>query len=101
MKGPPIEAIRNPDLQAIIALGQRHGVPILVDSTFTTPCLIKPLELGAASVIHSATKYLGGHGDVTGGVVACATEVNKDRARKRWSEDVAWCKDMVKKLEME
>jgi cystathionine gamma-synthase/methionine-gamma-lyase len=46
---------------------------VLVDSTFTTPYLIQPLALGAACVIHSATKYLGGHGDVTGGVVACGS----------------------------
>src|SRR4030095_4059158 len=60
-----LEIVSNPleqvaDLQAVIELGQKHGVAILVDSTFTTPCLIKPLELGAACVIHSATKYLGG-----------------------------------------
>jgi cystathionine gamma-synthase/methionine-gamma-lyase len=74
-----LEVVSNPleqvaDLHAIVDSGQRHGVPILVDSTFTTPCLIKPLSLGAACVIHSATKYLGGHGDVTGGIVACSTD---------------------------
>jgi cystathionine beta-lyase/cystathionine gamma-synthase len=68
----PLERVAN--LQAILDIGQRLGVPILVDSTFTTPYLIQPLALGAASVIHSATKYLGGHGDVTGGVIACRTE---------------------------
>jgi len=51
----------------------KHDVPVLVDSTFTTPYLVRPLDLGAACVIHSATKYLGGHGDVTGGVVACGS----------------------------
>jgi cystathionine beta-lyase/cystathionine gamma-synthase len=74
-----LEIVSNPleqvaDLEAIVELGRRHGVPVVVDSTFTTPCLIQPLNLGAACVIHSATKYLGGHGDVTGGVVACSTE---------------------------
>jgi cystathionine gamma-synthase/methionine-gamma-lyase len=74
-----LEVVSNPlervaDLQAILDIGQRLGVPILVDSTFTTPYLIQPLALGAAVVIHSATKYLGGHGDVTGGVIACRTE---------------------------
>jgi cystathionine gamma-synthase/methionine-gamma-lyase len=73
-----LEVVSNPlehvaDLEAIVAIGKRHGVPVLVDSTFTTPLLVKPLRIGAACVIHSATKYLGGHGDVTGGVVACAT----------------------------
>jgi cystathionine beta-lyase/cystathionine gamma-synthase len=74
-----VEVISNPlehvaDLHAILDLGRSSDVPVLVDSTFTTPCLIRPLELGAACVIHSATKYLGGHGDVTGGVVACSTQ---------------------------
>ncbi|MCA1644133.1 MAG: PLP-dependent aspartate aminotransferase family protein [Chloroflexi bacterium] len=73
-----LEIVSNPlervvDLEAIIALGAQHGVAVLVDSTFTTPYLIRPLSLGAACVIHSATKYLGGHGDVTGGVVACSS----------------------------
>jgi cystathionine gamma-synthase/methionine-gamma-lyase len=73
------EVVSNPlervaDAHAIIALARKHGTAALVDSTFTTPCLIKPLALGADCVIHSATKYLGGHGDVTGGVVACASE---------------------------
>lgn len=72
------EVISNPlervaDARAIVDLARQHGVATLVDSTFTTPCLIRPLGLGADCVIHSATKYLGGHGDVTGGVVACAS----------------------------
>ena len=73
-----LEVVSNPlervvDLEAVLALGKTTGVPILVDSTFTTPYLIQPLSLGANRVIHSATKYLGGHGDVTGGVIACAS----------------------------
>jgi cystathionine gamma-synthase/methionine-gamma-lyase len=67
----PLERVA--DLQAILDLARQHGVAVLVDSTFTTPYLIRPLALGAACALHSATKYLGGHGDVTGGVVACAT----------------------------
>jgi cystathionine beta-lyase/cystathionine gamma-synthase len=74
-----LEVVSNPlervaDLSTILDMGKRHGVKVLVDSTFTTPVLIKPLELGAHAVIHSATKYFGGHGDVTGGVVACSSE---------------------------
>ena len=49
-------------------------MPLLVDSTFATPVLQRPLEQGARLVMHSATKYLGGHGDVMGGVVACDEE---------------------------
>jgi cystathionine beta-lyase/cystathionine gamma-synthase len=74
-----LEVVSNPlervaDLDAIIALAREHDVAVLVDSTFTTPYLIRPLAQGAACVIHSATKYLGGHGDVTGGVVACSSQ---------------------------
>jgi len=72
-----LEIVSNPlervaDLEAVLELGKQHDVPVLVDSTFTTPYLVRPLNLGAACVIHSATKYLGGHGDVTGGGVACS-----------------------------
>ena len=50
------------------------GVPVLVDNTFATPVLQRPLEHGAALVLHSATKFMGGHGDAMGGVVAAAPE---------------------------
>jgi cystathionine gamma-synthase/methionine-gamma-lyase len=74
-----VEVVSNPlervaDVQAIAAACKRRDVALIVDSTFTTPYLIKPLAIGAACVIHSATKYLGGHGDVTAGVVACSSE---------------------------
>jgi cystathionine beta-lyase/cystathionine gamma-synthase len=74
-----VEVVSNPlervaDLREIARLCKSQNVALMVDSTFTTPYLIKPLQLGAACVIHSATKYLGGHGDVTGGIVACASE---------------------------
>jgi cystathionine gamma-synthase/methionine-gamma-lyase len=83
-----VEVISNPlervaDVQALAALCKAHDVALIVDSTFTTPYLIKPLELGAACVIHSATKYLGGHGDVTGGVVACTSE-EQAAALRNW-----------------
>ena len=57
------------DVAAVVA--QTGAVPVLVDSTFATPVLQRPLEHGAALVMHSATKFLGGHGDVVAGVVAC------------------------------
>jgi cystathionine gamma-synthase/methionine-gamma-lyase len=83
-----VEVVSNPlervaDIQAIAQLCQEHEVALIVDSTFTTPYLIKPLSLGAACVVHSATKYLGGHGDVTGGVVACATH-DQAAALRNW-----------------
>ena len=83
-----VEVVSNPlervaDLEAIAALCKQRNVALLVDSTFTTPYLIRPLAQGAACVIHSATKYLGGHGDVTGGVVACATD-DQAAALRSW-----------------
>lgn len=83
-----LEVVSNPlekvaDVQAIAELCKSHGVALIVDSTFTTPYLIRPLGLGAACVIHSATKYLGGHGDVTGGVVACAS-TEQAAALRNW-----------------
>jgi cystathionine beta-lyase/cystathionine gamma-synthase len=69
-----MESISNPlmrvaPMDKVAAIAKRHGVPLIVDNTFTTPLLIRPLELGADIVIHSATKYLAGHGDVLGGIV--------------------------------
>src|SRR5919199_769724 len=83
-----VEVVSNPlervaDLEAIAAVCNTHDVALLVDSTFTTPYLVRPLTQGAACVIHSATKYLGGHGDVTGGVVACASE-DQAAAMRNW-----------------
>ncbi len=62
-------ALRVADLPALGALARRHGVPLVVDNTFLSPALLRPLEHGAEIVIHSATKYLAGHGQVQGGVV--------------------------------
>ena len=69
-----IETIGNPvldftDIEAIAAVAGEHHVPLIVDSTFTTPYLLKPLEYGADIVVHSLTKWLGGHGAAIGGVV--------------------------------
>ncbi len=58
-----------PDLGAIASMARERGVPFLVDNTFATPLLCRPLELGATVVMHSATKYLGGHSDLVAGVV--------------------------------
>ncbi len=66
---PSLELV---DLAAVVAAaGGPQGVPVLVDNTFATPVLQRPAAHGAALVLHSATKFLGGHGDVIGGVVAC------------------------------
>ncbi|RFU36564.1 aminotransferase class I/II-fold pyridoxal phosphate-dependent enzyme [Actinomadura logoneensis] len=60
------------DIRAVVAAA--GGVPVLVDNTFATPVLQNPADLGASMVLHSATKYLGGHGDVIAGVIACDRE---------------------------
>lgn len=70
-----LETPGNPTLELVdIAhvVAQAGGVPVVVDNTFATPVLQNPLDLGAAMSLHSATKYLGGHGDVIGGVIACS-----------------------------
>lgn len=71
-----------PDLAAIATMARERGVPLLVDNTFATPILCRPMELGATAVMHSATKYLGGHSDLVAGVVAGgATTIGAARAR--------------------
>ncbi len=68
------ETLGNPnsdviDLEAVAEVAHRHGIPLIVDSTFATPYLLRPLEHGADIVVHSATKFIGGHGTVMGGVI--------------------------------
>ncbi len=68
------ESLGNPnsdiaDIEAIAAIAHKHGIPLIVDSTFATPFLFRPLEHGADVVVHSATKFIGGHGTVMGGVI--------------------------------
>jgi cystathionine beta-lyase/cystathionine gamma-synthase len=80
------ETITNPllhviDIASVADLAHRHGAKLVVDNTFSTPLLIKPLEAGADLVLHSATKYIGGHSDVTSGVVA-GHRPSIDRARE-------------------
>lgn len=69
-----IETLGNPnsdipDIDALANLAHRHGLPLVVDNTFGTPYLIRPIEHGADIVVHSATKFLGGHGTTLGGVI--------------------------------
>ena len=58
-----------PDIDAIAEIAHKHGIPVLVDNTFGTPYLIRPIEHGADIVVHSATKFIGGHGTTLGGVI--------------------------------
>lgn len=69
-----IETLGNPnsdipDIDALADLAHRHGLPLVVDNTFGTPYLIRPIEHGADIVVHSATKFIGGHGTTLGGVI--------------------------------
>ena len=69
-----IETLGNPnsdipDIDALAQLAHKHGLPLVVDNTFGTPFLIRPIEHGADIVVHSATKFLGGHGTTLGGVI--------------------------------
>ena len=68
------ETLGNPnsdvlDIETMADIAHRHSIPLIVDSTFTTPYLLRPIEYGADIVVHSATKFIGGHGTVMGGVV--------------------------------
>ncbi|MBR4579082.1 MAG: O-acetylhomoserine aminocarboxypropyltransferase/cysteine synthase [Oscillospiraceae bacterium] len=58
-----------PDIDAVAAIAHKHGIPLVIDNTFGTPYLIRPIEHGADIVVHSATKFLGGHGTTLGGIV--------------------------------
>lgn len=68
------ETLGNPntdvtDIEAVAAAAHRHGVPLIIDNTFATPYLVRPIEHGADIVVHSATKFIGGHGTSLGGVI--------------------------------
>jgi len=82
------ESIGNPagnivDIEKLAAIGEKHGVPLIVDNTVATPFLCKPIEMGAAIVIHSLTKYICGHGTAIGGAIVDSGKFdwagNKDR----------------------
>jgi O-acetylhomoserine (thiol)-lyase len=69
-----IETLGNPnsniiDIRAVADIAHRHGIPLIIDNTFGTPYLIRPIEYGADIVVHSATKFIGGHGSSLGGVI--------------------------------
>lgn len=69
-----IEMLGNPnsniiDIEAVAKVAHKHGIPLVIDSTFATPYIIRPIEYGADIVVHSATKFIGGHGTAIGGVI--------------------------------
>lgn len=78
-----IETLGNPnanvsDISALAQIAHKHGIPLVVDSTFATPYLLRPLEYGADIVVHSATKFIGGHGTAIGGVIIDGGSFNWD-----------------------
>jgi O-acetylhomoserine (thiol)-lyase len=80
-----VKAIGNPagnivDIEAIAAMAHKHGVPVIVDNTVATPVLIRPIEYGADIVVHSLTKYMGGHGNSLGGVIVDSGKFPWDRS---------------------
>lgn len=79
------ETLGNPnstviDLKAIADIAHKHGIPFIVDNTFATPYLLRPIEYGVDVVVHSATKFIGGHGTVMGGVIV-------DAGRFDWAQN--------------
>lgn len=81
-----VETPTNPmlklcDLRAVSAIGRERGALVVVDNTFATPCVQRPLELGAHAVLHSTTKYLNGHSDAVGGVILTSEAALAERLR--------------------
>lgn len=74
-ESPANPNMRLADIAAIAEISHRHGIKVVVDNTYCTPYLQRPLELGADVVVHSATKYLSGHGDVTAGIAIASKEI--------------------------
>jgi cystathionine gamma-lyase len=87
LESPTNPLLRLVDIRAVARVAHRAGARVVVDNTFASPVLQRPLELGADLVLHSSTKYLGGHSDILGGAL-----VAKDR---RWGERLAWLQNAV------
>lgn len=94
-----VESIGNPlgnitDLEKIASVAHRHGVPLIVDNTVPTPYLLRPFEYGADIVVHSLTKYLGGHGNSIGGIIVDSGKFpwaeHKEKFRRLNEPDVSY-----------
>ncbi len=82
-----IETLGNPnsdvvDIERIAEIAHRHNIPLVVDSTFATPYLVRPIEYGADIVVHSATKFIGGHGTSIGGIIIDSGKFDWEASRK-------------------
>ena len=88
-----VESLGNPnsnvaDLEKLAEIAHRHKIPLVVDSTFATPYLLRPIEYGADIVVHSATKFIGGHGTALGGVIVEGGNFDwKDSRKYPWISD--------------
>ena len=94
-----VESIGNPlgnitDIEKLAAIAHAHGVPLIVDNTVATPYLLRPIEFGADIVVHSLTKYLGGHGNSLGGAIVDSGKFpwaeHKERFRRLNEPDVSY-----------
>ena len=79
-----IETLGNPnsdvvDIEKAAAIAHEHNIPLIVDNTFATPYLVRPIEYGADIVVHSATKFIGGHGTTIGGVIIDGSQIPDSR----------------------
>lgn len=82
-----IETLGNPksdvvDIEAVAQIAHRHSIPLVVDNTFATPYLVRPIEYGADIVVHSATKFIGGHGTTLGGVIVDSGNFDWEKSGK-------------------
>ena len=88
-----VETLGNPnsniaDIEKLAKIAHAHGIPLVVDSTFATPYLVRPLDWGADIVVHSATKFIGGHGTAIGGVIVEGGKFNwKESGKYPWISD--------------
>ena len=87
-KAIEIETLGNPnsevvDIEKIANIAHEAGIPLIVDNTFATPYLVRPIEYGADIVVHSATKFIGGHGTTIGGVII-------DSGKFDWTQNDKW-----------
>lgn len=71
------------DIEKIANIAHEAGIPLIVDNTFATPYLVRPIEYGADIVVHSATKFIGGHGTTIGGVII-------DSGKFDWTQNDKW-----------
>lgn len=84
-----VETLGNPnsnvaDIEEIAKVAHKHGIPLVVDSTFATPYLLRPIEYGADIVVHSATKFIGGHGTAIGGIIVDSGKFDWANGKFQW-----------------